>query len=67
MFNLVQSAFVKDKRSLDTEMARLDLKVSQLTDENTSLQQVCTQHGSIKAFSQAVPHVLGKSRSFGGM
>lgn len=30
----------KDKRTLDTEMAKLELKVAQLTDENTNLQQV---------------------------
>ena len=33
---------MKDKRALDTELAKLELKVAQLTDENTNLQQVST-------------------------
>lgn len=36
----MQSASIKDKRALDTEIAKLELKVSQLTDENANLQQV---------------------------
>jgi hypothetical protein len=36
----MQSASMKDKRALDTKMAKLELKVSQLTDETTNLQQV---------------------------
>ena len=38
----MQSASKKDKRALDTEIAKLELKVSQLTDDNTNLQQVST-------------------------
>lgn len=37
----MQTTSKKDKRTLDTELARLELKVSQLTEENASLQQVC--------------------------
>ena len=40
----MQSASVKDKRALDTEIAKLEVKVSQLTDENANLQQVSANH-----------------------